>query len=266
MKPLPALAVAALTVASAIPVAATAQETGSDARRGRKIVEEAERRDTGWGDMSARVDMILREADGRERQHQLRILTLEGNEDGDRTLVTIESPRDIRGTALLTHAHPDGPNDQWIYLPALRRVKRVAAAGRTASFLGSEFTYEDLGVQEIDRFEYRVLDIEKIEGVQCARVERTPLEADSESARQVLWFDLEAYRVMRVEYFDAGGEPIKTLDVTGYRAYGAYWRADRMLMTNHRSGRSTTLSWQDVQFGAGLTERDFDRRALDRAR
>ncbi len=234
--------------------------------RGRAIVEESQRRDQGWGDQTARLTMVLVDEDGREKIRQLLTMTLEGVGDGDKTIVVFDAPADLRGTALLTHAHHDGADDQWIYLPAFKRVKRIAASNQSASFMGSEFAYEDLGAQEVAAFDYRFLREELLDGVDCYVVERYPLDKDSGYRRQTMWFDRNGYRIQRIDFYDRDDVLLKTLEALMYRAYlDRYWRPDEMRMNNHQTGKRTILRWREIEFGTGLSDRDFESRALGRS-
>lgn len=235
--------------------------------RGLAIASEADRRVRGYRDFSAKLAMVLRGGDGEEHRRELRIRNLEVEGGGEKTLLIFDSPRDLRGTALLSHSHPDESDDQWLYLPALKRVKRVAAGNQSGSFMGSEFAYEDIGSQELDKFTYRFLREESADGEACFVVERLPLDSNSGYSRQVVWLDEDAYRPLRIDYFDRGGELLKSLRMHDYRLHdGRFWRPAEMVMVNHRTGRTTILMWSEFQFALGLDGRDFDPDDLARVR
>jgi outer membrane lipoprotein-sorting protein len=235
--------------------------------RGLAIARQAERRSSGYADYTARLTMVLRTRDGRERTREMRVSGLAMNGDGDRTLIVFENPRDLEGTALLTFSHPEESDDQWLYLPSLKRVKRIAAGNRAGSFMGSEFAYEDIGSQEVDKFTYRYVGDETLDGEEAFVVERRPVDSSSGYSRQTVWVDQEEYRPLRIDYYDKDGEVLKTLRFTGYRRItGTYWRAGQMTMTNHKTGRTTTLTWSDYTFDTGLAERNFSPNGLARAR
>jgi outer membrane lipoprotein-sorting protein len=211
--------------------------------------------------------MVLRTRDGRERLREMQVSGLAMNGDGDRTLIVFENPRDLQGTALLTFSHPQQSDDQWLYLPSLKRVKRIAAGNRAGSFMGSEFAYEDIGSQQVDKFTYRYVRDETLDGEQAFVVERYPVDSSSGYSRQTVWVASREYRPLRIDYYDKNGELLKTLRFTGYRHIAdMYWRAEQMTMTNHQTGRTTTLTWTDYAFDTGLTERDFSPNGLARAR
>lgn len=236
-------------------------------QRGQTIAEEAERRSVGYHDFSARLQMVLRSRDGNEKIRVMRILGLETQDGGDRTMVIFDEPRDLRGTALLTVTHTDKSDEQWLYLPALKRVKRIASGKQTGSFMGSEFAYEDIGSQEVEKFTYRYIRDETLDGMSTFVVERYPTDASSGYSRQVVWLDVEEYRALRIDYYDRRDVLFKTLTIEGYRKHaGRFWRPAKMLMLNHQNGRSTTLIWSDYEFATGLREQDFTRASLGRLR
>lgn len=233
--------------------------------RGRAIAVEADRRVRGYGDYSARLTMVLKTRDGGERSREMRIRGLELEGHGEKTLVVFEKPRDLAGIALLTFTRPEARDEQWLYLPALKRVKRLASGDRSGSFMGSELAYEDVGSQEVANFTYRYLRDDTIAGAAAFVVERRPLDRKSGYSRQVVWVDQAEYRPLRILYYDRSDKLLKTLEFADYRQHdGSHWRAGRMVMANHQTGRSTLLVWTDFEFGTGLRERDFDPAALAR--
>jgi len=240
-------------------------ETPED--KGLAIAVEADRRDSGWGDMQAELEMILRNRNGDESRRQLRSRSLEVKGDGDKTLIIFDAPPDVKGTAFLSHTHATRPDDQWLYLPALKRVKRISSANKSGPFMGSEFAYEDIASQEVEKYRYKYLRDEVLDGRPVFVIERYPRYRNSGYTRQVAWIDQETYRPGKVEFYDRKNALLKTLTYHDYRQYlGRYWRAHRMEMVNHQTGKSTTLLWKDIRFRTGLTDRDFDRNALKRAR
>ena len=235
--------------------------------RGLAIAVEADRRDQGFGDQVADLTMILRNRHGQESRRELRIKTLEVDGDGDKSLAVFDRPRDVRGTVLLTYSHPLGSDDQWLYLPALRRVKRIASNNKSGPFMGSEFAFEDLASQEVEKYTYRFLREEELDGHAMFVVERIPAYENSGYTQQIEWIDQDEYRTLKVEFYDRRNELLKTLTFSEYEQYlGQYWRTGRMDMENHQTGKSTTLLWSNYEFRTGLTDRDFDQNSLRRVR
>jgi hypothetical protein len=240
--------------------------------RGLEIAVEADRRDDGFKDFTAEMNMTLKNRRGDESVRILRIKNLEVAGDGDKSLTIFDNPRDIKGTAFLTFTHKSGPDDQWLYLPALNRVKRISSSNKSGSFMGSEFAYEDLSSQEIEKYTYKWIKDEPCPGddyktLGCFVIERYPVDPNSGYTRQVVWIDTDEYRTIKVDYFDRKNAPLKTLTLKGYKQYlNKFWRADEMYVINHQTKKSTLLEWKDYKFRTGLKNRDFHKNALKRAR
>ncbi|MGP0172640.1 outer membrane lipoprotein-sorting protein [Pseudomonas sp. NCHU5208] len=232
-------------------------------KRGYVIAQEADRRNMGWVDMSADMRMELFNAHGATSQRDLKVRMLEVRGDGDKSVVQFDSPADVRGTALLTHAHPLDSDDQWQYFPSLRRIKRISSENKSGPFMGSEFAYEDIAGWDLDKFSYRFLDEDEFEGQPVFVLEMTPRYTRSGYTRQVSWLDQQYYRPLKVEYYDRKNALLKTQTFSGYALYlDHYWRAGSMHMVNHQTGKETRLSWTNYRFGNGFGELAFDKSAL----
>jgi outer membrane lipoprotein-sorting protein len=236
-------------------------------QRGLEIAIEADRIDSGFGDLSADLVMTLRNKHGQETSRIMRTRVLEQTDDGDKSLIIFDSPGDVKGTAFLSFTHREGSDDQWLYLPALKRVKRIASSNKSGPFMGSEFAYEDIASQEVEKYDYKFIRIDTLDGRSHFVIERDPEDPKSGYTRQIVWLDDEYYRVRKIEYYDRGDKLLKTLNVSDYNQYlDKYWRADNWEMTNHQTGKSTTLSWKTYSFQNGFKDKDFNRNALSKAR
>ncbi len=236
--------------------------------KGLAIAREADRRDEGFVDSTADMLMVLKNRHGQESTRNIRLRVLEVKGDGDKTLTIFATPKDVKGTAFLTFSHKTGDDDQWLYLPALKRVKRISSRNKSGSFMGSEFAYEDFSSQEVEKYTYRWLRDEVMGSRNCFVVEWVPVDRkNSGYTRQVTWIDKESYRTAKVEYYDRKNTHLKTLAINGYQKYlDKYWRADEMNMVNHQTGKSTRLAFTDYNLRTGLSDRDFNRNSLKRAR
>ena len=133
--------------------------------------------------------------------------------------------------------------------------------------MGSEFAYEDLSSQEVDKYTYKYVREESVLGGPGHVIERLPVDPNSGYTRQVVWIDAAHWRTEKIEFYDRKNELLKTLVYTGYRQYdNNKWRADEMVMTNHQNGKSTTLKWKDIRLGVKVSARDFNTNAMKRAR
>jgi outer membrane lipoprotein-sorting protein len=233
-------------------VAQTAEE------RGLAIAQEADQRDLGWGDTESVMRMVLKN----------RNAAFEVNEEGegDKSLITFDAPRDVAGTSLLSHTRILEPDDQWLFLPALKRVKRISSANKSGAFVGSEFAYEDLVSQEVGKYTYRFLREESCGDLNCYVVERYPLYENSGYTRQIVYWDANEYRIQRIDFYDRKDALLKTLTYHNYQQYAEqYWRADRMSMSNRQNGKHTDLIFEEWSFGTGASEGDFTPSRLRRS-
>lgn len=133
--------------------------------------------------------------------------------------------------------------------------------------MGSEFAYEDISSQEVEKYTYKWIKDEQLDGRDCFVVERKPTYKHSGYTRLITWIDKVMYRPLKVEFYDRKNELMKTLTQHEYKQYmNKYWRPSRMEMVNHITQKSTTLTWENYQFAVGLSDKDFDRNALKRIR
>lgn len=235
--------------------------------RGLEISKEAKSRDIGWGDNTADMLMVLRNAQGQESIREIKLKTLEQKDDGDKSLTIFNKPRDVKGTAFLSFSHPVASDEQWLYLPALKRVKRISSRNKSGPFMGSEFAFEDLSSFEIEKYSYKYLGDEAVEGQDSFMVEQFPVDENSGYTRRVVWIDKEAYRIQKIDFYDRKNSLLKTLSYHNYGMYlDKYWRPGRMNMVNHQNGKSTELKWDNYVFRTGLKESDFNKNSLKRAR
>ena len=237
-------------------------------RAGFVVAARADRSDRGFGNSEVELEMVLRNAAGKESRRTLKITTLEIPDEsvGDKSLVVFDNPSDIKGTALLSHANILDPDDQWLFLPALKRVKRISSANKSGPFVGSEFAFEDFTALELNKYDYTYLREEEVDGLNTDVVERTPRYENSGYTRQVSWVDQDVYQVRKVEFYDRRGDLLKTLTLNDYRDYDGVWRSQRMEMVNHQTLKSTDFIYGDYTFDIGLDDGDFVKGRLARLR
>jgi len=260
-----------LLFASGFIHAETAEADAVD--KGMSIAVESDKRDTGFADQTANMVMELRNKHGDVSTRTIRIKTLEVTGDGDKSMSIFDKPADVKGTAFLTFSHAMKPDEQWLYLPALKRVKRINSKNKSGPFMGSEFAYEDLASQEVEKYSYKYIRDEQIktrefpDGVDCFVVERYPAYEHSGYTKQLAWVNKDRYVAEKIEFYDRKNDLLKTLTSDGYKQYlEQYWRPHEMFMENHQTGKSTLLTWENYKFKNGLSDKDFSRNSLKRAR
>lgn len=231
--------------------------------KGWEIAKVADRQDHGFGDFTAAITMISRNRHGDENLREASVKVLEGYDEGDKYLIIFNRPQDVKGTGFLSHTRKLVPNEQWLYLPRVKRTKRIGSKKQSRSFMGSEFAYEDLASPEVEKYTYKYLREEAYDGQQTYVVERKPRHKYSRYERQVVWYDQEEYRILKIDFYDRKDALLKTLSYQEYNQYpGQYWQPNEMHMVNHQTGKSTILKWQNYTFETGLSDKDFHRNKL----
>ena len=235
--------------------------------KGLAIAMEVDRRDTGFGDSEAAMTMTLKNRKGDTSSRQVRVRTLEIDGDGDKSMSIFDKPADVRGTAFLTYSHSQKPDEQWLYLPALKKVKRISSKNKSGPFMGSEFAYEDISSQEVDKYSYKFLREDSLDGKAVFVNEQYPTYKNSGYKRQIVWIDQAEYIPLKIEFYDRKDTLLKTLVFSEYKQYkDQFWRAHNMHMSNNQNGKSTLLAWGEYKMGVGLKDKDFTKNVLKRAK
>ena len=237
------------------------------ANKGLEIAILSDKNNDGFIDSSSTMTMNLINKRGDVVTRKLRFKRLEVPTDGDKSIAIFESPRDVKGVAILSYAHKVEADDQWLYLPALKRVKRIASKNKSGPFLGSEFSFEDFSFQEVEKYEYLYLDEEIYLNNPCYVIERKPLDPYSGYTKQLVWIDKENYLVQKIHHFDRKSFHLKTQLFKDYRKYdGFFWQPHEIEMINHQNGKKSILIFDDVKLKNGFTDRDFSQNSLKRSR
>jgi len=227
-----------------------------------EIAQKSDKVTDGFESSIAQTEMILINASGQKSTREMEMKTLEG-ENGDKTISTFLTPADVKGTKTLTHEHVDRDDDQWLYLPALKRVKRIASSNKSGSFMGSEFSYEDIGNQNYNKFTYedKVEEVD-LNGVKCYKGTRIPKDKNSGYTKEVSWISKDNFLLQQVEYYDRKSELLKTAVFSDYKEIDGVWRVGKIEMKNHQNDKSTILIWKDEKVKVGLTDKEFNKRVL----
>ncbi len=248
---------------AAPPAGVEAPARPEDDDRGRAVMQAVEDANGDVRSETARVTMTLRDRAGNTavRKAMMAFLT---RDDGDRALIRFTDPPDLRGTAFLTAERP-GDDDQWLYLPALGRVKRIAASRKTGNFAGTEFTYEDLGGRELDEYRHRYVRADTLAGDSVDVVEAVPRDERSGYSKITTWVSRDRHVILRAEYRDRKGALHKVSRSRDfYRPDGVHWRFRTAVMENVQNGKSTEIRVDTWTIGADLDPGFFTVEALGR--
>ena len=236
----------------------------TDEEKGLEIIEKSIALDDGFIDSTVVGQMVLKDKSGNESVRKFKNMIFEELEPtlGDKSIIIFTEPRDVKGTSLLTHANIEPQDDdQWLYLPALKRVKRISSSNRTGKFVSSEFSYEDLSTDEPEDFNFTWLEegtclIET--ALTCHLIEATPKNKKSGYSKRLIYVDTKEFRYQSVKFYNRRGDLEKELHFKGYQKYlDKFWRADILEMTNLQTGKSTVIAWENYQFQTDLSLNDF---------
>lgn len=237
----------------------TAQAQPDPSARGLQIAEEMTRRDNDFRSYRVDMEMTLRDRQGQSSSRRIRAAVLEVEADGDKHRLSFDTPPDLRGTVFLSFAHAARNDDQWLYLPSMKRTRRIASESKAGSFMGSEFAFEDMTALELEKFTYKHLADEAIDSRPAFKIERVPRYEGSGYTRQVVWVDAERYVPLKIQFYDRRDGLQKTLTYAGYGLYeNRFWKPAGMSMENHQNGKSTLIKFEAYQFGVKVAMQDFD--------
>lgn len=239
---------------------------------GEAIAIELDDRDIGFISQISKMEMILKNAYGQQntRIMEARILERPVRDVGDKSMLVFFNPSAINGTALLSFAEILEPDQQWLYLPALKRVKRISSKNKSGPFVGSEFAYEDITGNEVGKYSWKFDGLETCPvatSLECFKLTTIPKYEHSGYTKRIIWVDVDEFRTDKIDFYDRKSSLIKSQTFHAYKEYlNNFWRADLWKMINHQTGKSTELYFKDYQFKTNLSEKDFSKSSLKRVR
>ena len=184
-------------------------------------------------------------------------------------LIRFLAPADVKGTTLLVHDYEDKDDSQWIYMPALRNVRRIVSTEKAKNFMGSEFTNADMSKPNLKDYNYSILGEEVYEGKNCWRVEATSktdqIRQENGFNKRISLIDKDLYLCYKIEYYDASDKMYRIQYISDYRKLqnGNYF-AYSMIMENLRNGRKSEMIVDKFQLGSKLSENIFSPSMLDK--
>jgi outer membrane lipoprotein-sorting protein len=222
-------------------------------------------------DMEAEFVMKLVHPKGHERIRQV-VLYAKTDTDGlDKSLIRFMSPADVRGVGLLSLDTKEREN-QWLYLPALQRVRRISSSQKSDSFMGSDFSYEDLESRELEDYEYTLTGVEELDGIECYTIQALPVESLKQTGtaygRLEMWIEKEHFLTVRVDFLDPKNVLLKKMKLLDIRQIegSEKWRGYIIEMRNVKTGHRTELRYERIKLNTGLEDDLFTERTLTQFR
>ncbi len=219
----------------------------------------------GFQDAQSTMSMTLINASGQKRERLMAMKVLEGK-SGDKSLMEFLSPADVKGTKFLNYEHINKEDDQWLYLPALKRIKRIASKNKSGAFMGSEFSYEDLSAFNVNKYRYPSGEVTMgmFESKEVYLGESIPVSKYSGYTKLKTWIDPKTFLILKIEYYDRKNELLKTALFEDYKQIKGVWRMGKIIMSNVQNDKKTILVWNDERIKTGLSDKDFQKRVLKR--
>ena len=245
----------------AIPFLLGAPACGA-ADQGRHLAEQVYNRPVG-DDASTHAKMTLSDNGHAPRVRDMYTYRLKKGPGVVWSLIRFVSPPSIDGTGLLTKDSSGTETAQWVYLPALDKVRRISSSRKGGRFVGSDFYYEDLRDRPVDEDTHRIVGKESVGGVVCDKLESIPVDADnSVYTKRIQWIDPKTLIPLRVDYYQGGAQPVKRLLVRRVEKMEGYDTVVDSVMTDLGSGHKTRIHVETVTYKHPLPDMLFTRRAL----
>jgi len=236
---------------------------------GRQIMEKALSKTT-WKDMQGDVELILTNAKGQQRIRKIKMFSRKRTENENDMLMRFIEPADVKGTAFLVIEHEKGEDERYLYLPALRRIKRIASSGKGGNFMSSDFTYYDIGRPKLNDWIYKRLDDDVVDGYECYQIECLPaskqIAKDTGYGKIIRWIRKDILVTVRSLYYDRALRKWKLLTVPKIQKIGGVWFQTDMIMKDLQTGHQSEMRFLNIKVNQGIPASFFSKRYLQRAR
>jgi hypothetical protein len=237
---------------------------------GRDIIKKQKELHNVQSEVGKEIMLLVDKSGGKEK----RTLIRQGKElepDENRFLLVFTSPADIRGTSVLTWEHKDRDNDQWLYMPATRKLQRIASGSKKNYFMGTDFTYEDMKPEHLDNFKYTIIKNETLnhdkKDQECWVIESVPANEekakDSGYSKRIMWIEKAHYTTLKVEFYDKRDQLLKTqTNHEMQNVEGTIWRPQKTLMRHHQKNHKTLTMVTDRAINTQIDENVFTERYI----
>ena len=218
---------------------------------------------------SSTISITLIDKNGKTRGREIASYTMK---DGttDKTVLVFKTPRDVAGISYLSYDYPDKADgstvdsDSWIYLPAMKKVRRVSGSSKDDDFQGTDFTYDDLGNRNLSKDNFAILGEEKVNGADCWILEAKAKDSKAKISRRVSWVDKKTFVTYKGEYYDKQNRLQKTLICENIKQIKGYWTTQKMTMTNVQTNHKTVYEVNNLKYDEKVNESYFTVSALER--
>jgi len=231
---------------------------------GKEIIEKVYYRNDG-DDRRGKLTMTLINSRGDQRVREIKQFDKDFGEEEKKIMFFI-SPADVYNTSFMNWSYDDPAkdDDQWIYLPALGKVKRISSDSKDDYFMGSDFTYDDLGDRHPDEDTHKLLRTETVDGEECYVVESLPKEDNYMYSKTVTWVIKDKWIGLQKKFYDEDGDYLKTLTVKDYENYDGILVITHSQMHNVQKDHKTVMQYKDIELNTGIDSNYFTERMMTR--
>ncbi len=214
------------------------------------------------GDLKARVVMKLITKRGKERVREMTMLRKNFKDKEQKYFIYFFRPADVRDMAFMVHKYTGRDDDRWLYVPAIKMVRRIAAEDKASSFVGSDFTYEDVSGRDLEDDTHELIKEDVLNGRDCYVVKSTPKAGDMDYSQKLSWVDKENFLPLKDEYYDRGGELYRVFLADEIKDVKGFPTAVKRTMKNLKSGHRTEVTFKEVDYNVGIKDSLFSERYL----
>jgi len=217
-------------------------------------------------DMKTKVTMRLISKEGGERIRELIMLRKDLKEGrGQKYFIFFLKPADVRNMAFMVWKYPQRDDDRWLFIPALNLVKRIAANDKRSSFVGSDFSYEDVSGREVEEDHHALLREEQLDGKEIYVIKSIPKdERSADFGSKLSWIDQKSFVLWKEEYYDRRGDLYKVFTADEVKPIQNFLTAVRRTMKNVQTGHRTVVTFEEVKYNPRLSDELFTERSLRR--
>jgi len=230
---------------------------------GLQVMENVYNRPTG-PDIQSTLTMTLTNSRGSTRVREIKQFIKEFGDD-EKKIMFFVAPSDVKNTSFMSWSYGDGKSDDmWIYLPALKKTKRISSSSKSDYFMGSDFTYDDLGERYPSLDTNTILREETVNGEDCYVVESVSKDSNYFYSKTITWVVKDQWFGMKREFYDEDGELLKRLTINEHKKVNGYWVIPEMEMYNEQKEHTTLMQLDDIKIGEGMKDSQFTERMMER--
>ena len=204
------------------------------------------------------LTMTLHNSRGQTRVRKMKSYAKDKGVD-TKSVMVFKAPADVKETAFLQYEYDamDREDDRWLYMPALRKVRRISGSSNDDYFMGSDFTYDDMGDRNVDEDTHTLLRSEVRDGHDCWVLESVPVDSDDMYSKKTSWIRKDALVPLRIDYYDHHGELMKTLTLSDIKQIDGFWISLHREMKHYQLNHKTILTMDDIKFNSGIKDSIF---------